>query len=497
MSRSDIDFRGCRADLSSLSIPERLERVRSGERDDIDIIRTYFQFGKYLLISSSREDTLPANLQGVWSDGLVSPWESDYHLNINLQMNYWPAEVANIAECANSLFSYMNNYLLPGGRMVAEKTYHARGMVVHHISDIYKFARPADGLLGLWPLGGKWLAYHMWEHYLYTNDLDFLKNTAYEYIRNCADFHMDTMFEGKDGVLLSGPSTSPENQYLVDDANGEKKPIFMAVSPTMDVEIIGGLLDFYIECEKLLGLDKENARRANSIRSRMPELRIGKFGQLCEWIEDYEEKEPWHRHISHAFALYPAAQISRATPKFFKAIETTVERRVSFGGGYTGWSAAWLTCLFARLRRGNDAFGEFLSLLSASTFDNLLGNHPITTSPGRGGEIFQIDANFGGCAAICEMLIQSHEGFISLLPAIDERLESGSFCGLRARGDYTVSAEWADGKITSFEISGAGEVLTELPHSQQNAAFSDGKGNRYEADGTMLKAPCNTRLTLI
>lgn len=465
MGRSTLTLE-CEPAISRLSVGARIERLRNDPvADDPALLSLYWSFAKYLMISSSREGSLPANLQGVWSTGLTPPWNSDYHTNINLQMNYWQAEQVGLGDCVMPLFDYMNNYLLPGGERVARENYGAGGMVVHHLSDIYCFAAPADGLWGLWPLGGAWLAYHMWEHYLYTLDRDFLRDKAYRYIRACADFFMDYLFEGNDGYLHSGPSTSPENRYIV-EKDGVKHEVYLAISPTMDIEVIGGLLDFYVECESILDIDAENAKRAAETRAKLPPLRVGKYGQLMEWQKDYEEAEPGHRHISHAFGMYPAAQITRKTPKLYKAMEVTLERRLASGGGHTGWSRAWLINLFARMHRSAKAYENVRLLFTKSTLPNLFDNHPP----------FQIDGNFGGGAGICEMLLQSHEGVISLLPAFPPHI-SGEFTGFRARGGVTVSAAWDKGRVTHLvlEPDHAGSFRIELPGRDVFEVYAEGR----------------------
>lgn len=438
--RSDISLEHP-AELDELSVDERLERLKNDENaEDMGLWELYYAFGKYLMISSSRPSTLPANLQGVWVEKLENPWNADYHTNINIQMNYWLCEVANLSECHEPLFDYMNEFLLKSGRKTAEVNYKCRGTVTHHLSDIYGFTTPADGLWGIWPMGGAWLAYHMWEHYLFTLDKDFLRDTAYEYIRDCALFFIDYMFEDKDGKLVTGPSMSPENRFLIDTPDGAKEA-YLTFAPTMDTEIIGGLLKFYIRTEEILGISEEYKQQAQRVLSRLPELKVGKHGQLMEWREDYDEPEPGHRHISHSFALYPDNAITRKTPELFAAIEKTLDRRLSFGGGHTGWSRAWLISLFARLKKGGKAYENTRLLLTKSTNGNLFDTHPP----------FQIDGNFGGAAGIAETLIQSHEDFISILPAVTDRF-TGYFKGLKARGNIEVNADFREGKLLSLEM---------------------------------------------
>jgi len=438
--RSDIEFEGDES-LKALPADKRIERLQNDDTaEDFGLYELYFNFGKYLLISSSREGTFPANLQGVWVEKLENPWNSDYHTNINLQMNYWPAEVTGLSECHSALFDYMNTVLLESGKKSARELYHCRGTVTHHLSDLYGYTGPADALCGFWQMGGAWLSTHMWEHYLFTEDKDFLRNTAYEYIKNCALFLIDYMVPDKDGTLLSGPSMSPENRYLINTSDGVKEG-YLCMSPTMDTEIISHVLRNYIEAENILEIDEETKKEAENVLSKMKKLTVGKNGTLMEWPEDYDEAEPGHRHISHAYALYPGNEISPETPELFEAIKKTLERRLSFGGGHTGWSRAWLINLFARLYNGEKAYENIRMLLTKSTKPNMLDNHPP----------FQIDGNFGGTAGIAETLLQSHNGYITLLPAVPETL-SGRFTNLRARGNISVSAEFKNGKVISYSV---------------------------------------------
>ncbi len=433
MDRADLAFAEGDDPYASLSVDKRLERLKNDpEASDPWLVSLYFRFGRYLLIGSSRPGSLPAHLQGVWNGYTEAPWNTDYHTNINLQMNYWPAEVTNLSDCALPLFDYMNGYLLEPGRATACDNYRCRGTVLHHLSDLYGFTAPADGVWGLWPLGAAWLSFSMWEHYLYTLDRDFLRDTAYEYIRDAARFFLDYMFEDGEGRLVTGPSTSPENRYFLGAT-----PCSLCLSPSMDIEIIGGLLRFYIKTEEILGLNPAWADEARAALARMPSLEVGKHGQLMEWMEDYDEPEPGHRHVSHLFALYPDCSISSDTPELFAAAKKTLERRLASGGGHTGWSCAWLIALFARLGDREGVKNTVRKLLVNSTRGGLLDSHPP----------FQIDGNFGATAALAESVLQSHNGRIVLLPALPEDFPDGHFEGLCGRGGVEVSTSWKDGRV--------------------------------------------------
>ncbi len=425
-------------DDSARSVPtDELLRKAAEGGDDRALAALYFAYGRYLLQSSSREDSMPANLQGKWNDKFDPPWGSKYTININTEMNYWPAEVSNLGETVDALYNLLAR-MQTNGERTAREMYGTDGFVAHHNTEIWADTEPIDGVpYGIWPMGGAWLTLSLWEHYEYSGDVGYLRERAYPLMRSAAVFLLRNLFDDGKGHLVSGPSLSPENQYYTAD----HQKASLDVSPTMDVEITTALFRRVIEGAKTLNVDEKlQVELGNALQKLVP-LQVGHFGQLQEWRNDYEEVEPGHRHLSHLFGVYPSGEINPATPELYKAARVSLERRLANGGGGTGWSRAWVVCLWATFGEADKAEESLRVLFSKSTWPNLFDLHP--------PEIFQIDGNLGATAGIARLLIDSGHGNLALLPALPSAWKEGRATGLRARGGVTVDIDWKNGVVTT------------------------------------------------
>lgn len=433
------------ASRNHLPTDQRLADYRAGQ-DDPELEALYFQYGRYLLIASSREGGQPANLQGIWNPHVTPPWCSDYTININTQMNYWMAESANLSECTSPLFDLLTD-LSEAGQRTARIHYGARGWCAHHNTDLWRMTTPTSGNASwaFWPMGGAWLSRHLWEHFLYTRDEEFLRNRALPVIAGASRFLLDWMILHRDGTLGTSPSTSPENLFLDDRGNR----CAVSQSSAMDLGILQDVLSFTLEACELLGVEKDLQDELQNALPRLAPIRTGSRGQVLEWDHEYEEAEKGHRHMSHLYGLHPADLFDDALKN---AARITLSERMQHGSGHTGWSAAWAANLYTRLQDSEKAHSMLHRLLSNSTLPNLLDDHPP----------FQIDGNFGGAAAISEMLLQSHGGVLHLLPALPANWPSGTITGLKARGGLTVALSWEEGELLEAEIESSHQTTVQV-----------------------------------
>ena len=470
------------------ALPTNERIVHFAERESPALAALYYNYGRYLLISSTRPGSLPPNLQGLWANGVQTPWNGDYHTNINIQMNHWPLEQAGLSELYQPLTGLVER-LVPSGKETARTFYgnHARGWVLHMMTNVWNYTAPGEHpSWGATNTGGAWLCAHLWEHYQYTQDIEYLKK-IYPMLKGASEFFYSTMVrEPKHGWLVTAPTSSPENAFFVGD---DPTPVSVCMGPTMDVQLLTELYTNVIEAASILECDDDYAAKLREALGKFPPMQISKGGYLQEWLEDYKEQDVHHRHVSHLYGLHPGNLISPdATPELANACRATLNRR---GDGGTGWSRDWKINFWARLGDGDRAWTLFKSLLQpavdpetkhhgSGTFPNLFCSHPP----------FQIDGNYGGAAGIGEMLMQSHEGFIHLLPALPKSWHAGNFRGMKARGGLSVDLEWKDGKAVKAILTATvpGNFHIKMPEGVKQAKTTlNGQGNTYTGKTISLK----------
>ena len=458
------------------SIPTNRLLQQAREGGDIRaLIELLFHFGRYLLIASSFNCQMPATLQGIWNGSHTPPWESKYTININTEMNYWPAESCALPECHLPLFDLVER-MAERGEKTARTVYGCHGFVAHHNTNLWADTA-IEGVLGpspIWPMGGAWLSLHFYEHFLFTQDETFLRERALPVLRKSVLFFTEYLTPAPDGTLQSGPSLSPENTYI--SRTGQRGALCMA--PTMDSQIIRELFTDYLAACERLGEEEALCGKAREVLEKLPVTEIAPDGRIREWHEDVQETEPGHRHISHLFGLYPGTQITRETPELFEAAKKTLCYRLSHGGGHTGWSRAWIICMYARLCDGEAAGNHLRALLERSIQDNMLDTCPP----------FQIDGNFGAAAGIVEMLVQSHEGHIELLPALPPDWPQGQISGLRLRGGIGLDLSWKDGALTEAVLTALNDCRIEVRYGEKKAMLALSAGQPLRLTPEMLSA---------
>lgn len=438
----------------------------------------YFAYGRYLLLCSSRPGSLPANLQGIWNEELTPPWGARFTININIEMNYWPAGPCGLGPCEQPLFDLLARLDADDtGRRMAREMYGCRGFVAHHNTDLYADAAPQDQYIpaSYWVMGAAWACTHIWRHYAYTRDRATLER-YYFILEDSARFFADFLETDEEGYAVTNPSVSPENTYILPDGTHG----CMCIGPTMDNQILRDLFDGFLKASRTLGRDNDLTRQIAGLRDRLRPTQIGPDGRLLEWRRPWDEAEPGHRHISHLYGLYPGQEITPDTPDTFAAARKTLETRLSYGGGHTGWSRAWIIGLWARLRDGEKAHENLQVLLKNSTFPNLMDSHPR-----RDGATFQIDGNFGATAAMAEMLVYSAEDKAVLLPALPAAWADGRVDGLRLRGNAGLSMTWQDGTLQQAVLTADSPLYLTLCYRDRTRTVELAAGQTLRLNGEL------------
>ena len=460
--------------LSGLSIEERLARIREGERDN-GIAVLYFNFGRYMMVSSSVSGDLPANLQGKWNDRIDPPWDSDYHFDINLQMNYWMAEQCNMPQCSNALLKYLETFY-ESGAAAAKGLYGCRGIYLPIQTDAWGISTPEAHGWAVWVGAAPWFSQHFWNRYIYSGDVDYLKNRGYRYLKAVAEFYEDYLVEDENGIYQIMPSQSPENSFA--EAKGAvNMPVAICVSAAMDVQLAYDALSYAIEAAKILEVDKEQAALWEAMRDRLPDFKIGSDGRLLEWNDEKTEVEPGHRHLSHLYGVYPSDLFTgQKRAEQYHAARKSLEFRLSHGGGHTGWSRAWVSCLQARFGNSGEFYEHFIALIRDFATITLLDLHP--------PKIFQIEGNLGAVAALIESIVSFADDKVYLLRALPKEWGGGSLRGIKIPGGHTVSVWWKGGKITALkiEIGFGGRVA--VCHNGGDKVYSGAAGEIIECDLT-------------
>ena len=468
-NRVDLDL--TQVDAAEIPTDVRVENFKK-TKSDPHLVELIFQYGRYLLIASSRPQTLPANLQGIWANKIQTPWNGDYHTDVNVEMNYWLAETTNLSEMHLPLFDLIESFVEPG-KKTAEIQYRNKGWVIHPITNVWGYTSPGEAASwGMHTGAGAWICSHIREHYAFTGDREFLKR-MFPVLKGSVQFYMDWLVaDPVTGELVSGPAVSPENTFLAPDGSQSQ----ISMGPAHDQQVIWQLFTDFLYASNELNLNDNFTLQVKEAKDKLKGPKIGSDGRLMEWAHEFPEQEPGHRHISHLFALHPGSQITlEQTPELALAAKKSLDYRIANGGGHTGWSAAWLVSQYARLYEAKKAKESLNIVLSKSTSPNLFGLHPP----------FQMDANFGATAGIAEMLLQSHAGIIRLLPALPKEWNDGTVKGLRARGGFEIDMVWKDGKLGQVELTAVFGQQATLKYKDQTVNLNLSKGDKIMLNGDL------------